>query len=163
MRHFLHTVILLVVVALQYTVVDLISIRGAIPNLVLVYLLIIAIRESRMVTTCYGFAVGLLQDFVSSGILGLQALAKTLCGFFAGSLFKSRRVLSSWRPTVALFGLDLLHNLLISAVAGFDPLRNDFLMAFASAFYTAAVGLIALSFLPESLWRHSTAFGEEPY
>ncbi|MBN1541053.1 rod shape-determining protein MreD [candidate division KSB1 bacterium] len=163
MRQLIHLVLLLLAVLLQNSVIDLIAIRGACPNLVLIYLLIIAIREQRLTTTVYGFAVGLFQDAAVSGILGLQAFVKTLVGFIGGTLFSSRRAQTWWRPTVALFALDLLHNVLIALLSSFDPNRNDLISASTSALYTAVVGFIVLSLVPERVWCHSSAFGEEPY
>jgi len=74
---------------LQTTLVPVISIFGAKPDLLIVALFMLAIKEGAMPAVFVGFFLGLAQDVYSPAILGQNALAKTVAGFFA-SLFNEK-------------------------------------------------------------------------
>ena len=62
------------------------------PDLVLILLIYISIREGKIKGTSTGFFVGLLDDLiVSVGFLGLSSLTKSITGFVMGFFTESRR------------------------------------------------------------------------
>jgi len=69
---------------LQTTVIAQISIAGVQPDLLMLVLFFCAIKTEVIPAVFAGFIVGLSQDFYSPEILGQNALAKTIAGFFAG-------------------------------------------------------------------------------
>lgn len=77
--------IFLLCFVLQTTVVPLIGIAGITPDLLMVALFFLALKNGQMAAVGVGFFLGLAQDLFSApSILGQNALAKTLAGFFAG-------------------------------------------------------------------------------
>jgi rod shape-determining protein MreD len=77
-------VVFCVCLVLQSTLMPVVGIKGIQPDLLVVMLFLLAIREGVMAGIYAGFFVGLAQDLYSPAILGQNALAKTIIGFFAG-------------------------------------------------------------------------------
>lgn len=78
------TVIILLIIQTS-TAYDLIRITlGAKPDLLLIFLSFIAFRYGSFEGLIYGFAMGLIQDIISSGIFGTNALIFLNIGFFIG-------------------------------------------------------------------------------
>lgn len=69
---------------LQSTIITQIGIAGVRPDLLLLILFFCAIKTDVIPAVFTGFFIGLTQDFYSPIILGQNALAKTIAGFFAG-------------------------------------------------------------------------------
>ena len=69
---------------LQTTIVPVISICGIKPDLLMLVLFYCAFRTDVIPAVFAGFFIGLSQDFYSPVILGQNAFAKTIAGFFAG-------------------------------------------------------------------------------
>lgn len=77
---------ILVAIALQTTLASL-ALRGS-PgvDLVLIVVVFVAIKSGPVTGLLAGTVAGLIQDALSSGILGIEGLAKTLVGFLSGGL-----------------------------------------------------------------------------
>jgi len=78
------TVLFLVTLAMQTTLIPVFSIAGVVPDLPFIVLYILSIKYGMMPGIYVGFFVGLCQDLYSPSILGQNALAKTVVGFFTG-------------------------------------------------------------------------------
>ena len=76
-----------VVFVLQTTLAPAISIYSIKPDLLLIALFMLAIKTGALPALYIGFFLGLAQDIYSPVILGQNALAKTLAGFFAGLFY----------------------------------------------------------------------------
>jgi len=74
---------------LQTTLIPSLSIMGVKPDLLVLFLFMMAIKVGIMPAIYIGFVLGLAQDLYSPSILGQSALAKTVAGFFA-SLFNDK-------------------------------------------------------------------------
>jgi len=62
------------------------------PDLILILLIYISIRQGRIKGTTTGFIVGLIEDLiVSVGFLGLSSFTRSITGFFMGFFTESRR------------------------------------------------------------------------
>ncbi len=106
----------LVILVLQLTVVDWIRIQNIRPDLLMLYILYIGYREGKVTGMLFGFAFGLLQDFVAaSAFVGLASLSKTIVGFGAGYLQGKFTVLNP----LTLYGVAALF-LLIGQLIYFD-------------------------------------------
>lgn len=84
--HIRYLLFFIIALLLQVTLVKYIQIVTWRPDLVLIVLVSYSLRYGPNRGMSAGFAVGLLQDLLSSHFLGLTALSKTLAGFVAGSL-----------------------------------------------------------------------------
>ena len=62
------------------------------PDLILILLIFISIREGKIKGTAAGFTTGLIEDLiVSVGFLGLSSFTKSITGFIMGYFTESRR------------------------------------------------------------------------
>jgi len=74
----------IVIYVLQTTIVPLLAIAGVKPDLLTLTLFFCAVKTEVIPAVFAGFFIGLAQDFYAPDILGQNALAKTIAGFFAG-------------------------------------------------------------------------------
>ena len=77
---------ILVALALQTTLAGLVIRGTAAIDLVLIVVVYIALKSGPVTGLLAGSVAGLIQDSLSSGIVGIGGLAKTLVGFLAGVL-----------------------------------------------------------------------------
>jgi rod shape-determining protein MreD len=82
------------VVLAQTTLVRFLSIETIAPDLVLIWIVYLAITEGQSTSTTAGFVLGLLLDLLSGrdGMLGLAALTGTTAGFLAGYFYNENRI-----------------------------------------------------------------------
>jgi rod shape-determining protein MreD len=88
----------------QCTVVPVLGVGGVVPDVPIVLAVLLGLRYGAEAGCVAGFALGLAQDVLGGGPLGLHALSKGLVGFVAGDL--PRWILVS-RPIVPV-GLAIL-------------------------------------------------------
>jgi len=78
--------VILVAIALQTTMSSLVFRGNTAIDLVLIVVVYIAIKSGPSTGLLAGTVAGLIQDALSSGILGIGGLAKTVVGFLSGVL-----------------------------------------------------------------------------
>jgi rod shape-determining protein MreD len=71
---------------LQSTILKKFSLNGAVPDFALIVLVFTANSTGAVKGQGLGFIGGFIQDFISSGPLGFNALIRTLIGFLYGKL-----------------------------------------------------------------------------
>ena len=86
MKILLKGAIIVVALLIQLTLINSITILGLKPDLILVVVVIFSLLKGEKEGTISGFASGLLQDIFSTGLLGINSLAKTVIGFTCGIL-----------------------------------------------------------------------------
>ena len=79
-------VIIVVALLIQLTLINSITILGLKPDLIMVVVVVFSLLKGEKEGTISGFASGLLQDIFSTGLLGINALVKTVIGFTCGIL-----------------------------------------------------------------------------
>jgi rod shape-determining protein MreD len=137
----------LVAFLLQLMVAPNIAILDAVPNFVLGFVILNAMRCGSVRSTLLGFLLGLLYDLIAQGPLGIMSFVGALVGYGAGSL--GRDLVSQAWPVRALALLlaalvgELLHAALL-ALLGYDP---DFLLSLGmrvvpGALYLGVFGLV---------------------
>jgi rod shape-determining protein MreD len=116
MEHYVRSAVaILVLLLLQTTFVPFLSIGGFLPDVLLIWVVYIAVTRGQLEATITGFAVGLLQDVVTVQFFGLGALTKTLAGFVAGYFFNenlTEQTLGSYRFLLITLLSSFVHNLL---------------------------------------------------
>jgi rod shape-determining protein MreD len=70
----------------QSTLAPLLGVGGVVPDVPVVLVVLLGLRQGPEVGCLLGFALGLAEDVVAGGPLGLHALSKALLGFAAGAL-----------------------------------------------------------------------------
>ena len=86
MKIMLKGAIIVVALLIQLTLINSITILGLKPDLIMVVVVVFSLLKGEKEGTISGFASGLLQDIFSTGLLGINALAKTVIGFTCGIL-----------------------------------------------------------------------------
>jgi rod shape-determining protein MreD len=126
------------------------AILDAVPNFVLGFIILHAMRSSTVRSTALGFVLGLLYDFTSPGPLGALSFVGALVGYAASSI--SKDTLAQGWPLRAIAFLimaflgETLHAALL-AVVGYD---HDFLLSLGmrvvpGALYLGVFGLVGFS------------------
>ena len=137
---------------LQTTWLDFISVSALKPDLILLIITIIALREGPILATLLGFSIGLLQDAYAPADFGLNALLKCTAGFAVGH-GRSRVVSDNLQVQVALvFFTVLLHDLLYHAITNAISLIDVpyfwIRYGLGRAIYTGLLGAFAYILLP---------------
>jgi rod shape-determining protein MreD len=141
----------LVLLLLQTTIVPFLSLEGYQPDLLMIWVVYIAIRRGQVEAAVSGFAVGLLQDLTTTQFFGLAALAKTVGGFAAGYFFnenKTEQTLATYRFVLILLVASMIHNILYFLIflQGTEaPLVGSTVrMSVLTALYTGLFGLFPM-------------------
>lgn len=83
-----YTILIFVIVLLQATFADYIKIYYVKPNLMIVFIISVALLRGNIEGAIIGFSMGLSQDIVSGKLLGFYALLGLLLGLIVGSVNK---------------------------------------------------------------------------
>jgi len=77
----------MLLILFQKTVIGFISVSNIniTPDIVLIALMVISVREGRLSGSLYGFFAGMLLDLISGSFLGLSALCYSVTSFIAGN------------------------------------------------------------------------------
>jgi rod shape-determining protein MreD len=146
-------------VALQ-TLIARFAIRGTVAlDLVLIAVVSVALTNGPVVGLLAGSAAGLVQDALSSGILGIGGLAKTIVGFAAGVL-GTQFIVTSALPRFVVFVLaTALHSAVFMGLYMLLDLRqfpSPYAAVASQAVGNGLVGVVALQvveLLPGALQR----------
>ncbi len=141
----------LLLIILQTTLVQYLSLEGVTPDLLVILVVYIALQEGQLRGTLWGFGIGLLLDILSVNFLGLSALSKTICGFLGGYFHnenKTQIILGSYRFLVIILASAFVHNIVYYMIftRGTDIglLRAVLQFGITSTLYTATVTLLPL-------------------
>ena len=141
-----------IVFLVQWLVLGRLQIFGAYPDIVLLFVAWLGIRNGRLSGSVGGFVLGFLLDAVYQ-TWGIHMFVKTLVGFLVGLFPANERETLLILPQQAFLGglvIALLHNGLFVIFLALDSgTRNVYLISslwLGSALYTAVVGTIAALF-----------------
>ncbi|MGC1454381.1 MAG: rod shape-determining protein MreD [Nitrospirota bacterium] len=140
MKPLVYFTILLLIIPVQASLIDSLSLGGIKPDLALVLLYIIGLLTGPTEAALAGMAIGLVQDVGSASFIGFSGLTRGLIGFSAGLL--GRRVLDLASRSNSIF------------VAAFSLLEGIFIAFFLQMFYGSVpvVSLMAGRILPRALY-----------
>ena len=97
----------------QISLVELLTLKGCRPDLILIFLLFYAAGKGRYQPILIGFALGLIQDLAGGGFLGLNALSKSVAGFFIAKLIPKKVPEVRWMyicgGIICILAHDLVH------------------------------------------------------
>ena len=141
-------VILAIVLSLALqTTLDRFVIRGAVAvDLVLVVVLFVALTSGPVTGLLSGTAAGLVQDALSSGVIGIGGLAKTLVGFLAGIIGTQFIVARPLPRFVVFFAASVLHGAVfigLHVLLGLRQFGSPYGAVASQAAGNAVVGVVA--------------------
>ncbi len=148
-----YLVLSMLFIIIHTTLVKFFSISDIVPDILLVWIGYIAIREGQIAGTLSGFLIGLTLDLLGGqdGMLGLSALSKTIAGFTAGYFYNENKVmqtLGSYVFIVVVGVSALVHNTLyfIIFLQGTTLGVWDMMLRYGlpATLYTAAVSLLPM-------------------
>ena len=139
-----------VIVVLQVLVSKFLTQGGAMPDFVLIYVVVIVLSRGQLVGELSGFGLGLILDILSSGTLGANALAKAVTAFFLGYFYSeelSKQRLRGWSFLVFVMLGAIINNVIYYAL--FAQARSGFFefvleSGGLSTLYTTLVALIPM-------------------
>lgn len=143
----------LLLILVQTTLIRFLSIESIGPDLLLIWIVALGIRDGHITGATAGFFIGLLLDLLSGvdGMLGLAALSKAVAGFLAGYFYnenKTYQTLGSYQFLLILAGCALMHNLIYFTIflqgSGIRWWNAFLLYGVPSMLYTAAVGVLPM-------------------
>lgn len=147
-RLILITVLLLTV---QTTIVSFTSVFNIVPDIMVIWIVYIAVTQGQIRATAFGFGIGLTIDLVSGQFLGLSALCKTLAGFIAGYFFQENKVeftLGNYRFMVIVAVISFVHNVIYFVIftQGSDVGLFEAIFRFGllSSIYTTTISSIPM-------------------
>jgi rod shape-determining protein MreD len=138
-------------IVVQTTLMNLISVDGITPDILLLWVVYLALREGQLRGTLWGFSIGLFLDLVSGDFLGLSAISKTLAGFLGGYFHnenKTQLTLGSYRFLLIVLLAGAVHNLVYFLIytQGTDIRFWQVVIRYGAttSLYTATLGLIPM-------------------
>jgi rod shape-determining protein MreD len=138
MYYFAQILIVIILFAIQTTWLGMCSIGGVVPDLALIWVVYCGVHCSRAMGIGSGIVIGILEDSLSGGLLGVNTLSKSFIGFFFATL-KDKFYVEGVIP-VAFF---------LVASSLFDGL------VFCFSMNTVLKGEVASSFIYQSLPAYS--------
>ncbi len=136
---------LIVLLVVQSIFVPYLSVRGAVPDVLLIFLVYWGCRNDRFNGIILGFLTGFMQDMSGDSVAGLFALSKSIACFVAASLTRNRYELNPNFLGFVLFVTTLSHHLVcafmeyLNISAGFLPSVLRYVIP--STFYTVFIGV----------------------
>jgi rod shape-determining protein MreD len=149
-----------ILLLVQTTIVNLISINGIIPDLILILLVFYSIKNNQIYGMLMGFIFGFLFDLITGSLLGSSVISKTICGFTAG-YFSNENKREFYLKSYAFPLIVLLCGVIDSFVYSFfsSSSFNSSLMlillqqGILPGIYTSALSVIVLFFMPKRSMR----------
>lgn len=144
-------------------VVPYIVVVHVVPDIILIFVIYLAIRDGQVAGTIAGFLLGLVVDLLGGegSVLGLSALVKSITGFVAGYSFSEARTfqtLGGYRFPVIVGACALLHNVMYFLIylqgSGIGFGEAIVVYAVPAALYTVLVSIIPMFFFSR---HHTTA------
>jgi len=156
-RFLFYPAVAVALLLVHFLIVPHLALAHIVPDLILVFVTYLAVREGRLTATIAGFVLGLVLDLTGgeSSVLGLSALAKSVSGFLAGLFYGESegrifQTLGSYRFSVIVMGASFVHNIIYFLIylQGTDISFGDaiFLYAVPGALYCALLSLLPMFF-----------------
>ncbi len=142
MQFILYLLLLGVIIIVQSTVLDSVTIAGVKPDLVMLIVVLNSFLLGTRTGAFLGFTGGIVEDLFLGNYIGLNALAKMAAGYFAGAagqrLYRENILIAAIVTFFAsLAGFTVNYLLLLYLDITIAPLRALFNVALPVAAYTA--------------------------
>lgn len=159
-RHFGYVLKAIILIIVQANFADMVSIGGIAPDLLLIFIVYIAVREGQLYALPWGFFVGLALDLSTGTVIGLSALSKTVAAFTAGYFYSENKItmmLATYRFLLLVLLTAFAHNVVYFLVftlgSGIGFFGAVFGYGLASALFTTTVAILPM--LVSARARHS--------
>jgi rod shape-determining protein MreD len=155
LEHIKYAALLVLLIIVQKTLIWLIAVTSydVTPDLVLIGLVHIGMKQGKIYGSVGGFIVGLIIDFISFSFIGLMALSKATAGFLSGFFSnkeKVERYLNTYQFVIIILFCSIVHNIVYftiyfqGASLGFSDILLRYV--FPTSVYTAIFAIIPVIF-----------------
>lgn len=159
MRSLFFLLLILGALILQTTILNFIVIRGVKPDLVLILVILNGFLRGTREGAFLGFVGGVLQDLVSGGYFGVNALSKMFAGYLAGlgegRLYRDNRIIAAGLTGICTIGAQMLYYLLLTLV----DVQINILTAFADIIIPVGLYNMLVVLLIYGLFHRSNQSG----
>ncbi len=130
------------------TLLRLISIRGIVPDILLIYLVFVGTRQGALAGTLVGFFIGLFQDLYAPQDLGINCLIKSLLGYLTGIAEDKIFHINELGKTVLLMATVFVNDSLYALLSSSLKASGWFFIAksLPTTVYTVLIGMILFYF-----------------
>lgn len=142
-----------VLIGVQLVVIPLISIKGIVPNVLLIYLILYSLKNGQIIGTLFAFVIGFVYDLSSGGLLGSGMFAFTISSFTAGYFYKDSfiEILKNTKIFIFLFLLSSILFFFSYSILGNNGVILDnqfgfFLFSILSALYNTLLAMFIYIF-----------------
>ncbi len=150
-RHIGYALKAVVLLIVQANLVDMISLKGITPDLLLIFIVYLAVKEGQMYVLPWGFSLGLVLDLSTGTVIGLSALSKTVAAFTAGYFFSENKIVmtrATYRFLLLVFFTAFVHNAVYFVIftMGSDIgfFGAMFGVGLASALFTTTIAILPM-------------------
>lgn len=142
-----------VLIVVHTTLIKFLAIRDVAPDILVVWIVYLAIRRGQMTGMVAGFLIGMVVDLLAGqdGVPGLSALAKTVAGFVAGYFHdenKTQQTLGGYTFLIVTGVAGLLHHIIYFIIflqgSSIDVWSIMLLYGVPATLYTVAVALLPM-------------------
>jgi rod shape-determining protein MreD len=160
MKYLIYAGVGILIIIIQVLISRFLSIAGVSPDFLLIYLVYITIREGQFAGETSAFALGIILDIFAQGIIGSQALSKTIACFLVGYFYNPDRIEQNIRNWPFLL-LTLLGAFINNFLYYFLMTRGTDMSFGEFAFRYGAVGALYTVFIaifPLLYWSRRRAY-----
>ena len=132
--------------ALQTTIARFVVSGTVAVDLVLVVVVYVALSSGSMAGMVSGTVAGLIQDSMSTGVIGIGGLAKTIVGFVTGIIGTQLNIAEPVARFVVFFSATVVHQAItigLGSVLGLRPFGAPYAAVAGEALGNAVVGVAA--------------------
>ena len=152
-RNLFYSLLSLLFIVVDSTLVKFLAIGNSVPDILIVWIVYVAIREGQIAGTTAGFLIGLTMNLTgtTNGMLGLAALAKTFAGFTAGYFYNENKVnntLGGYQFIVIVGVASMVHNIVYFIIflqgSELSWMQSVLYYGIPATAYTATVALLPM-------------------
>ena len=137
---------IILALALQTTIARFVVAGTVAVDLVLVVVVYVALSSGSVPGMLSGTVAGLIQDSLSTGVVGIGGLAKTIVGFATGIIGTQLNIAEPVARFVVFFGATVVHQAItigLGSVLGLRPFGAPYAAIAGEALGNAVVGVAA--------------------
>ena len=159
MKYLTYSLLCIATVLLQVTLFRFFAIQKITPDLLLILIIFISIREGQVAGILFGFFAGLLDDLTTANIVGLSAISKSFAGYIAGFFYGIKSGLDIKFIGLIILICAIAHEFVLSIVASFGASQSYWFAvthhSIPQLIYSSILGFILFAFIPKKVWKGS--------
>ena len=156
MRYIMLFLLPCIAIFLQSTLFSFFSIKGALPDMVLIFVVFFALLNNVYKSTAYGFLCGLMEDLYMGRFIGINAIAKGLTAYIFGKLQGNVFKENIFVGIIGVFFATILNAicLFVLSIISFDTFHIDISMVY-SVFYQIIYNVLVSA--PVYIWFYNSS------